>query len=87
MLAAPDIGQKEIAEIFIKADADVYTQGRKYGNALRAAARRGQKETVELLIKAGADVNARGREYGNVLQAAVKAGPISRQFPSYPALL
>ena len=63
--------QKAIAELLIKAGADVNLQGGNFGSALQAAAAtHGMDPIVKLLLEKGANVNLRGGKYGTALIAA-----------------
>ena len=69
-------GKVEDMRLLLDKGADANAQGRRYGNALHAAAWAGNTEAVRLLLDKEADVNAQGGEYGNALQAATYGGNI-----------
>ncbi|KAJ3843635.1 ankyrin repeat-containing domain protein [Lentinula raphanica] len=72
--AAAAMGQRGIAELLLKLNADVNIQGGDYGTALQAAATWGHTDIIELLLKHDADVNIQGGLYGTALQAAAFSG-------------
>jgi len=54
--------------LLLDKDADVNTEGGRYGNALQAAAERGRTKIVQLLLDKGAEINAKAGHYSNTLQ-------------------
>ncbi|KAF2626981.1 ankyrin, partial [Macroventuria anomochaeta] len=64
------LGLSTITQMFLAQDAEVNTQGGRYGNALHPAALKGHKQVVQMLLKAGADIDAQSGDCGSAIQAA-----------------
>ncbi|KAJ7082779.1 ankyrin repeat-containing domain protein [Mycena epipterygia] len=71
---AARVGLGEVVWQLLKQGVDVNSEGRRFGNALKAACVGGHTEIVHLLIRWGADVKAEGGYYHNALEAAASQG-------------
>lgn len=71
---ASEGGYIDISYLLINKEADVNTQGGRFGNTLQEASCGGHQAVVELLLKRSASVNAQGGYYSNALWVASFGG-------------
>ena len=74
MYYASMAGLYELVQILLENEANVNTQGGRYGNALQAASYGGYDRVVQMLLEKGADVNMRGGKHSTALCVASDYG-------------